>query len=74
MEGTGAFEVRESDSLVASGFVKVQTSDEQLQLSELKSYEVDQLSTADIYQDLARKGYKYSKALQGIKLANNNGI
>lgn len=73
MAGTGEFEIRESDSVVVSGFIKTQTSDEQIQLSALKSYELDQLSTADIYQDLACKGYKYSKSFQGIKLANNNG-
>lgn len=45
-----------------------------MQLSELKSYEVDHLSSADVYQDLACKGYNYSKNFQGINYASNNGI
>lgn len=74
LEATGEFRVRENDSILVSGFIKIQTADEQLQLPELKSYEVDHLSTADIYQDLTFKGYKYSKSFQGINLASNNGI
>jgi len=74
LAGTGEFEIRESDIVVASGFIHIQTSDEQMQLPELKSYEVDQLSSADVYQELARKGYKYSKSFQGINLASNNGM
>jgi len=73
LAGSGEFEIRESDIVVASGFIHIQTSDEQMQLPELKSYEVDQLSTADVYQELACKGYKYSKSFQGINLASNNG-
>lgn len=74
MAGDGEFEIRESGSVVVSGFIKIQTSDEQIELSELKSYEVDQLSTSDVYKDLACKGYKYSKIFQKINLANNDGI
>jgi len=74
LAGSGEFEIQESDIVVASGFIHIQTSDEQMQLPELKSYEVDQLSTADVYQELACKGYKYSKNFQGINLASNNGI
>lgn len=74
MAESGEFEVRESDSIVVTGFIKIQTTDEQMQLPELKSYEVDQLSSADIYQDLTCKGYKYSKSFQGIKFASNDGI
>jgi len=74
LEGSGEFEVRESDVVVASGFIHIQTSDEQMQLPEIKSYEVDQLSTSDVYQELACKGYKYSKNFQGINIASNNGI
>lgn len=73
MEGSGEFEIRESDVVVASGFIHIQTSDEQTQLPEIKSYEVDQLSTADVYQELSCKGYKYSESFQGINLASNNG-
>nr|WJN62148.1 fatty acid synthase 1 [Rhopalosiphum padi] len=73
LEGSGEFEVRESDVVVASGFIHIQTSDEQMQLPEIKSYEVDQLSTSDVYQELACKGYKYSKNFQGINIASNNG-
>ncbi|VVC46315.1 Hypothetical protein CINCED_3A018656 [Cinara cedri] len=73
LAGSGEFDVRESGSVVVSGFVKIQTSDEQTQLPEIKSYEINQLSTADIYQDLACKGYKYSKAFQGINVASNDG-
>lgn len=73
MAGTGEFDVRESGSVVASGYVKIQTSDEQMQLPEIKSYETDQLLTADIYRDLACKGYKYSETFQGINVASNNG-
>lgn len=73
LAGTGEFEISENNSIVVSGFIKTQTSDEQIQLSDLKSYEIDQLTTADIYQDLSYKGYKYSKSFQSIKLANNNG-
>lgn len=74
LAGTGEFEVHESDLIVVSGFIKIQTSDEQTQLPEIKSYETDQLSATDVYQDLACKGYKYSKRFQGINLASNNGI
>lgn len=74
LAGTGEFDIRESGSVVASGFVKIQTSDEQLQLPEIKSYEVDQLLTTDIYQDLACKGYKYSKFFQGINMTSINGL
>jgi len=74
LAGSGEFEILESDIVVASGFIHIQTSDEQMQLSELKSYEVDQLSTSDVYQELACKGYKYGKSFQGINLASNNGI
>lgn len=74
MEATGEFDVRENDSIVVSGFVNIQTTDEQLQLPELKSYEVDHLSKADVYQDLTCKGYKYSQSFQGINLTSNNGI
>lgn len=74
MEGTGEFEVRQNDIVVVTGFIKIQSSDEQMQLSELKAYEVEQLSTADVYQDLTCKGYKYNKIFQGIQLASNNGI
>ncbi|XP_022181593.1 fatty acid synthase-like [Myzus persicae] len=73
LAGTGEFEIRESDIVVASGFIHIQTSDEQMQLTELKSYEVDQLTTADVYQELTCKGYKYGKSFQGINLASNNG-
>lgn len=73
MEGAGEFEVKQNDVVVATGFIKIQSSDEQMQLSELKAYEVDQLSTSDVYQDLACKGYKYNKSFQGINLASNNG-
>ncbi|XP_025202473.1 fatty acid synthase-like [Melanaphis sacchari] len=73
LESSGEFEIRESNSVVVSGFIHIQTSDEQVQLPEIKSYEVDQLSTADVYQELACKGYKYSKSFQGINLANDNG-
>lgn len=73
LAGTGEFEISESDSVVVSGFINIQTSDEQIKLLELKSYEIEQLTTNDIYQDLTCKGYKYSKSFQGIKLANNNG-
>lgn len=73
LEGSGEFEIRESDVVVASGFIHIQTSDEQTQLPEIKSYEVDQLSTADVYQELSCKGYKYSESFQGINLASNNG-
>lgn len=74
LAGTGEFEIRENNSVIASGFIKVQTSDEQMQLAEIKSYEVDQLSGTDIYQDLACKGYKYSKSFQAINFTSNNGI
>jgi len=74
LAGSGEFEIRESDAVVASGFIHIQTSDEQMQLPELKSYEVDQLSTSDVYQELTCKGYKYGKSFQGINLASNNGI
>lgn len=74
LEGTGEFGVRQNDSVVVSGFIKIQTTDDQIQLPELKSYEVEHLSTTDVYQDLACKGYKYSKNFQGINLASNNGI
>lgn len=74
LEATGEFGVRENDSIIVSGLVKIQTTDEQLQLPELKSYEVDHLSKADVYQDLTLKGYKYSKSFQGINIASNNGI
>ncbi|XP_050421854.1 fatty acid synthase-like [Adelges cooleyi] len=73
LEGTGEFEVRQSDSVVVSGFVKIPTTDEQLQLSEVKSYDADQLSSADIYKDLSFKGYKYGKSFQGLNTASNNG-
>jgi len=74
LEASGEFEIRESDFVVASGFIHIQTSDEQMQWPELKSYEVDQLSTTDVYRELACKGYKYSKSFQGINFASNNGI
>lgn len=74
MAGTGEFEIRENDFVLASGFIKIQISDEQMPLLELKSYETDQLSTTDIYKDLACKGYNYNKSFQGIILASNNGI
>jgi len=74
LAGSGEFEIRESDFVLASGFIHIQNSDEQIQLPELKSYEVDQLSTTDVYQELTCKGYKYSKSFQGINLASNNGI
>jgi len=74
LAGSGEFEIREGDSVLASGFIHIQKSDEQIQLPELKSYEVDQLSTADVYQELTCKGYNYSKSFQGINLASNNGI
>lgn len=74
LAGSGEFEIRESGSVVVSGFIKIQTTDEQMELPNLKSYEIDQLSTFDVYQDLACKGYKYSKIFQGINLTNNNGI
>jgi len=74
LAGSGEFEIRESDIVVASGFIRIQKSEEQIQLPELKSYEVDQLSTTDVYQELTCKGYKYSKNFQGINMASNNGI
>lgn len=74
LEATGEFCVRENESILVSGLVKIQTTDEQLQLPVLKSYEVDNLSKSDVYQDLTFKGYKYSKSFQGINLTSNNGI
>lgn len=74
LAGTGEFDVRESDSVVVSGFVNIQTIDERLALPALKSYEIDQLSTADVYQDLACKGYKYGNSFRGIRLTSDNGI
>lgn len=74
MAGSGEFDIRESGSVIVSGFIKIQTSDEQMVLPQIKSYEVHQLSTSDIYQELACKGYKYSKPFQGINLSSNNGI
>jgi len=74
LAGTGEFDVRERDLVIVSGFIKVQTTNELMELSELKSYDVDQLSSADVYQDLACKGYKYGKSFRGINLTSNNGI
>lgn len=73
LAGTGEFEIRQNDVVLVTGFIKILSTDDQMQLPELKAYEVDQLSTADVYQDLACKGYKYNKSFQGINLASNNG-
>lgn len=73
MAETGEFEVHESGSIVIRGYIKIQSSDEQIQLPELKSYEADQMSATDVYHDLTCKGYKYNKIFQGINFASYDG-
>ncbi|XP_050542991.1 fatty acid synthase-like [Daktulosphaira vitifoliae] len=73
LKETRQFEIKENDCVVVSGFIDIQVTDDQIELTEIKDYDAGQLMSNDIYKDLTYKGYKYGKTFQNLSIVSQNG-
>lgn len=74
---SGEFELKESDTIVASGQISTSTTigNEFLKLAKPKNKKPQYLplDSADVYKELRLKGYDYNGPFRGIQKIDNTG-
>ncbi|CAG7823270.1 unnamed protein product [Allacma fusca] len=78
-EGTGEFEILESNSVAVAGIIRQPTEDSDSEMLRVKPREIPQthmynpLNKRDTYKELRLRGYDYQGIFQGIASIDNEG-